>query len=406
MSIAEDISLAEGRVLDVTGLPPKPEPTIEGAPVRWVELLYDKPLSYKGKTIEIGSKHLDALVKAFREMTALGYRPPQLAEHVANGERLGHLLDMQVWPDSRRGGRPTLIGALQFNDEGAEDKIAREIIYAFSPRLGSVEHDGTGKVWPMAIKEVSRVSAPHRKTRTHILGAEHDGGAMSTQLMDGAPPEQPEEGTGGEDRYAALDKRMGEMEGKLDTLMGEVSGLADSMKKMMEVEISDESEEEPDVTAMCGPDGKRKPEMMAMEQEAIALREQVASLKQEVALSEVRAWQAENRGSSVCLSEVDPAALATLKTSAPDLWATLSGSAVKADPTTTPATSKTPPPTGAPKPPAGFDVVLGEGGDGVEPREEKTITASEIKREAEASGVDRFDVNLKYRRAGYTVLNA
>lgn len=392
MSIASDISLAEGRVLDVSGLPPKPEPTIEGAPVRWVELLYDAPIAYKGKTIKIGREQLDALVEAFREMTALGYRPPQLAEHVANGERLGHLLDMQVWPDSRRGGRPTLIGALQFNDEGAEDKINREIIYAFSPRLGSVEHDATGKVWPMAIKEVSRVSAPHRKTRTHILGAEQEEGVMSTAqdktMMDGAPPaEKPEEGEGGEDRYAALDKRMGEMEGKLDTLMGEVSGLAESMKKMME-------------PAESG--GEDEPDMSAAEREAIALREQVASLKREVALSEVRAWQAENTGASVCLSEVAPDALAYLVTSLPDLWATLTDSAAKAEPvtSTTPSTAV----TGAPKPPAGFDVALGEGGDGEAPTDSKTITLSQIKREAADTGADAFEVNLKYRSAGYTVL--
>lgn len=366
------------------GLPPHPAPTLEGAPVRWVELLDDGPLYYKGKPLPTDRDTLERVAANVRRLAREGYLAPQLAEHAPNGERLGHLLAVEVWrrPET---GRDTLIGALQFNDVGAEQKLAAQQIYYFSPALGAVEDGRTGDVVGPTITEVSRVSKPHRKTRSHVLGAETTGAIMDPMTGAGQAPEAKPEGADLPGRLDKLEAQMSEMGVKLGALSDSLAALMEGMSK---------PEPEPEDAEM----GEVKARLEAAEAK-------LAEAEAERARAQAQAWLAEHRDGVIRLSEASPDDVLALITADGDAFKRLCARAGDKTPPTPPPAPPVPKIPGPTANPFGT-VALGEGG-GEPPAVEgmgKTITRTQLRERAAAEKVRPPILLSQLKAEGYTLV--
>lgn len=379
--------------LTADDLPPKPAPTLEGHPVVWVELLSEGPLHYQGRKLDMDAAELERLEQAYQTMRGWGYLPPVLTEHDKDGERCGHVLAVQRWthPDGRR----LLIGALQLSTEGAADKLKNQQIYYFSPGLGPVEDPNTGTVLPRVVREVSRVSAPHRKTAAHVLGGEHDyGGDPTTKggVMDTPEKETPEQTLG--EKFEKMAEAMGTLTGKLEAMettmgecMGRVEAMEGSIKTMMEGgPAKPEADDD-------------KPEVEMGEQgnpEIVALREEVAQLRTERDTATMASFLSQRTGCVVDLSEDDARAWLEIKTKAPAAFEALTGRVRKAKQEAKPAA-----PT-MPVNPFG-SVALGES-DVREPAPTTNhLTAKQVRAMAKDKGVNFLDLVAELREQGTTI---
>ena len=387
----EVLNLRASVPLTIGDLPPKPTPTLEGQPVVWVELLSEGPLHYQGRKLDMDAAELERLEQAYQTMRGWGYLPPVLTEHDTDGERCGHVLDVKRWthPDGRR----LLIGALQLSTEGAADKLKNQQIYYFSPGLGPVEDPNTGTVLPRVVREVSRVSAPHRKTAAHVLGAEHNGGHPLTNggVMD-TENKAPEHDLGAQiekmgEAIKAVTGKMEAMDGYMSECMARVEAMESSIKTMMEGAPAKEEGDDDNPEVEMGE--QPSPEL-------VELREQVARLQAERDTATMASFLSQRTGCVVDLSEDDAAAWLEIKTKAPSAFEALTGRVRKAKQEAKPAAPALPVnPFGS--------VALGES-DVREPAPPTNhLTAKQVRAMAKDKGVNFLDLVAELREQGTTI---
>lgn len=322
--ITQKATLSASRVLaEDLPLPSKPAPTIAGQTVIWVDLLdLEKPgFWYEGKFFAVTGADLDRLVRQHQEMTAEGYEVPHLVEHKRNGENRGTVRQLVKWSDPRRGGRPTLIAAVQLSDDDAPDKLRRGEIRYFSPGLGDVEDSRTKRVWRDVINEVSRVSAPHRKTgNTHVLGAENNtgDGTVDTNGTGQGTDNQPST----EDRISAMEQRMGAVE----TTMGEIKSLME--KQMAEAKKPEGDKPEGEGAAPTTPALSEAQRVMMAEVDA--LKKRAEKLEEERDKARFDAGFSALKGKTLTLSENTAPALYRLSKTDPEAFNQIVGAASEA----------------------------------------------------------------------------
>lgn len=382
-------------------LPPKPAPPVEGQTVAWVDLLDVEAggFWYKGRFFPVDEKEMDRLALVHEEMTAEGYQPPQLIEHDRKGENRGALLALQKWPDPRRGGKPTLIGALSFTDPDALTKIARKEIRYFSPGMGNVEDSRTGKVWTNCINEVSRVAAPHRKTGEHILGAEQDthqtkeGETMEDDKKPTTPPQDAPPVPDDKTRLDMMEARVAACEttlGEIKATMGEVKTMMEGIKGVPADDASPTNSPAPG--AENPPPSPQLAEVVALRAEVEAMKAEAQKARDEADRARFDAGFKAKAGKAITLSESHADILFTLSKQNPEGFKALIGAAEDKD--------KTPPaPPKAPEGPA-YDpwgqMSLGEGAGAEAPPEK--VKPSDVPRLAKDAGVSVEEMHTRLVR--------
>ncbi|MEO1272288.1 MAG: hypothetical protein AAFX99_29680 [Myxococcota bacterium] len=384
--VGDTVELRASPFLSAEGLPTKPAPTLSGAPVVWVELLDEGKLFYKGREIDIDRSELERQVQVYHEMRSWGYLPPVLSEHQKDGERDGHLLDVRTWdhPDGRR----VLIGAVQLNVPDAQSKLDNQQIYYFSPGLGPVEDPKTGKVYPLATREVSRVSAPHRKTKAHVLGAEQQSSPTKGGDMDHAKEEgSPEQYSMGEkimEKLAAMEARMNAMESSVKSMM-------EGGHKPHDGQEADMGEPAPAPEAPASVEASEGQSAVILE-----LQEQLAQLKHERNVATMGVFLGKRQGYAIDLSEADAEAWTTIQAKAPEAFAALKDRARKLS-----TEPKAPAATG-PVDPWG-SLPLGESDTPAPEAAPEAYTREQVKAMAEKTGRNFFDLLAELRESGAEV---
>lgn len=167
-----------GPRLDQLRLPPKPVDP-RGRYVAWLWVTGAPGFWYEGRRIDVDSAWIDRLLAVHAAITDEGYLLPLLEEHEPDGTRWGDVLQL-ARVESPAG--PQLVAAAAFAAADAEEAIQQGAIAYTSPGLKYDYTDHKGRKHPLALLELSIVSAPHQKTGgTHVLASER------TKTMDGKP---------------------------------------------------------------------------------------------------------------------------------------------------------------------------------------------------------------------------
>lgn len=282
--------------------PPKPVDP-DGRYVAWVLVTSEGVIHYEGQKIAVDDRFLSERVRQHRLLSEDGYAPPVLAEHTADGERRGDILDVRQHTYK---GKPALIAAVAFADVDAEDKIRRGAIKYVSPGFKSFTDD-KGRDFRFVLAELSLVSAPHQKRlgETHILASE---GATMLDKEMGAGVEVEGDKPSPEERLAALERRIVEI--------GEAVAKVSSALEMMET-MPDEDEGEPDDKKSEDEDPKES-----------AMAQRVAKLEAELSEARLNRRRAEFDaaypvGGNLEITEALRDALFAVSETAPEAFATI-----------------------------------------------------------------------------------
>lgn len=231
-------------------LPAKPHDSA-GRPVQWVLLCSSPGFVYDGTWVAVDDAFLSAQLSDFERMTASGYAPPVLREHVRAGERAGDVLQLAV---ADVAGAPSLVAAVALADMAAPDKVASGAIKYVSPSFGPLEDD-RGHRYTFALREVSLTVAPHQKHigngTTHILASE--GRTMDNRQNNAEELEAAQSLEAAEELEAAEDLETAEEQadiaageeydlGKMQALLMQIEARLNALEAAEELETAEELE--------------------------------------------------------------------------------------------------------------------------------------------------------------------
>lgn len=201
-------------------LPPKPTDP-RGRYVAWLWVTGAPGFWYEGRRIEVNGAWIDAILAANAAITEDGYRLPLLEEHQPDGTRWGDVLEL-ARVESPAG--PQLVAAAAFAAADAEEAIRQGAIAYTSPGLRYDYTDHKGRKHPLALLELSLVSAPHQKTGgTHVLASE-----KRTTMPDKAAAARSME-----DRLTDVETQLAAQGGTLV----EIKAMLEAMKPAPDIEV-------------------------------------------------------------------------------------------------------------------------------------------------------------------------
>ena len=254
------IRTLEARIDVSPELPPIPaDPRGLGRHVSWVVLAQSPHFHYGDERIDVDDAWIGERLLNFSALleSKPGWLPPVLISHRKHGERVGDFFELRsvMMPRPHRGDQaanlqpvPTLLGAVAWADDDAEEKIKTFRLTHVSVGLHLIQRPDTGEWLYDVPVEVSQTTVPHL----------------------------------GEARI--LNEALGMDEEQIAALVAENEALKMRVEELMA-----------EIEAMKPDDGEEEPEEMAAVEEPAemsALRQRVAELEAKTAAAELSAHTA------------------------------------------------------------------------------------------------------------------